>query len=208
LTNLEWTVVVPVKGTVAAKSRLGASRELAIAIALDTVAGAISAAGNVIVVTSRAVASEFEALGARVVMDPGGGLGGAVAAGIAAALDSALDSAVPAAEAVAIAVLLGDVPALQPRELRAALMAAESHPLSFVADADGTGTVLIAALDGRGHTPAFGPDSRARHVAAGYVELPVDAASGLRRDVDTPEQLDALAGRLGARTVAALAGRP
>lgn len=173
------------------------------AIALDTVAAAVSAAADVIVVTAGAVAPQFEAIGARVVLDPGGGLSGAVDAGIARAVAAAVAGSGP----VAIAVLLGDVPALQPRELVAALLAAEQHPQSFVADADGTGTVLIAALDGRAHAPAFGPDSRALHVAAGYVELPVDAASGLRRDVDTPEQLDALTGRLGARTVAALQGR-
>jgi 2-phospho-L-lactate guanylyltransferase len=194
LGDIVWTVVVPVKGTVAAKSRLGASSALAMAIALDTVAAAVEAAGEVVVVTSQAVAPEFEALGARVVLDPGTGLGGAVAAGIASAGD------------VAVAVLLGDVPALRPAELAAALLAAQRHPLSFVADADGTGTVLITALDGRVHAPAFGPGSRALHAAAGYVELPIDVSSGLRRDVDTPDQLNVLAGRLGPRTVAALAG--
>ena len=33
----DWTVVIPVKGTPDAKSRLGASAEMAMAIALDTV---------------------------------------------------------------------------------------------------------------------------------------------------------------------------
>ena len=180
----DWTIVIPVKGTASAKSRLGGSAELALAIALDSVAAAVEVA-PVVVVTPHA--EPFEELGARVVADPGSGLNGAIAAGIAAAGDGA------------VAVLLGDVPALRPAELAAALTAAERHPLSFVPDADGEGTVLIAALRSSDHAPAFGADSRALHLAAGYVELDVPVDSGLRRDVDTPEQLAALAGRLGPR---------
>ncbi|HEY4269183.1 MAG TPA: 2-phospho-L-lactate guanylyltransferase [Galbitalea sp.] len=200
-----WTIVIPVKGTSAAKSRLGVSERVAVAIALDTVAAAVAAVaadaavgsplGQVIVVTSRAVAADVESLGARVVLDPGSGLDAAVAAGIAEAGDGA------------VAVLLGDVPGLLPSELGDALVAAGRHPRSFVPDADGSGTVLIAARRSEDHAPAFGADSRALHAAAGYVELAIDASSGLRRDVDTPDQLDALAGRLGPRTVAALAAQ-
>jgi 2-phospho-L-lactate guanylyltransferase len=181
----EWTVVIPVKGTVSAKSRLGASPELALAIALDTVAAA--SAFSVIVVTSARLAPRFEALGARVVLDEGHGLNAAVAQGIAAATGP-------------VAVLLGDVPALQPVELAAALELAVQHPNAFVADADGDGTVLITALDGADHRPAFGVHSRAAHVAAGYIELAIPLDSGLRRDVDTRAQLAALASRTGPRT--------
>jgi len=73
-----------------------------------------------------------------------------------------------------------------------------------VADADGVGTVLITALHGRDHAPEFGGASRAAHLAAGYVELDIDVASGLRRDVDIRTQLETLDGRLGQRTRAAL----
>jgi 2-phospho-L-lactate guanylyltransferase (CobY/MobA/RfbA family) len=66
-----WTVVIPVKGTASAKSRLGASPELALAIALDTVA---AVGPRVIVVTSPSIATNFEALGARIVIDPEQGL--------------------------------------------------------------------------------------------------------------------------------------
>jgi len=181
----DWTIVVPFKGTASAKSRLGGSAELALAIALDTVAAALAVA-PVIVVTP--VAEPFEELGAAVVADPGSGLLGAISAGLAAAGDGAAG------------VLLGDVPAVQPAELADALAAAARHPLAFVADADGDGTVLITALQASDHAPAFGPGSRALHLAAGYVELDVPANSGLRRDVDTPEQLAALGTRLGPRT--------
>jgi 2-phospho-L-lactate guanylyltransferase len=191
--SADWIVVVPVKGTPAAKSRLGASPRLALAIALDTVAAAIGAA-PVVVVTPREARADFVALGAHTVDDDGGGLAAAIAAGVRAA------------GAGRVAVLLGDLPALQIGELVAALDEAERLPLAFVPDADGIGTVLITALEGVAHRAAFGGASRAAHLAAGYVELEVDAGSGLRRDVDTREQLAALAAasRLGARTTAAL----
>jgi 2-phospho-L-lactate guanylyltransferase len=187
-----WTVVIPVKGTPSSKSRLGGSAELAQAIALDTVSAA-SGAARVVVVTSSSASGVFDALDVLVAIDPGGGLNAAVAAGVAAAGDGA------------VAVLLGDVPALQTSELAAALLAAAQHPLAFVPDADGDGTVLITALRAADHAPAFGPGSRAAHLAAGYVELEVTADSGLRRDVDTREHLAALASRLGPRTAAAIA---
>lgn len=183
----DWTVVVPVKGTVASKSRLGASAELALAIALDTVEAALGAA-DVLVVTSPSIAASFEVLGARVVHDSGTGLAAAVEQGIAAA------------GAGRVAVLLGDVPALQSRELEDALELAAQHQRAFVADADAQGTVLITALVATDHRPAFGPSSRAAHLAAGYLELDFNPDSGLRRDVDTPAQLASLADRLGPRT--------
>jgi 2-phospho-L-lactate guanylyltransferase len=186
----DWTIVVPVKGTAAAKSRLEGAAGLAQAIALDTIAVVVVASRvcRVIVVTS-ADAAPFEQLGAEVVTDPGAGLNAAVRVGIANALGP-------------VAALLGDLPALRPDELDVALSLADAHELSFVADADAEGSTLIAALRPDLHDPAFGAGSRAAHRAAGYVELPVAASSGLRRDVDTADQLAALAGRLGPRTAA------
>jgi 2-phospho-L-lactate guanylyltransferase len=181
----EWTIVVPVKGTASAKSRLGGTPELALAIALDTVAAALEVA-PVIVVTP--LAAPFEELGARVIADDQSGLSAAIRQGVNAAGDGA------------VAVLLGDLPAMQPAELEAALEAAGRHPLAFVPDAEGTGTVLVTALRAADHAPAFGADSCALHLAAGYVELDIAASSGLRRDVDTRAQLASLAGVLGPRT--------
>ncbi len=183
---------MPVKGTESAKSRLGASAELASAIALDTVEAAVAVPDSrVVVVTSPSIAGYFTAIGARVVADPGGGLNPAIAAGIAGAIGP-------------VAVLLGDVPALVPPELAAALVAAEEHPLAMVADADETGTVLITALNPVDHRPRFGAGSRDAHLGAGYVELPIAASSGLRRDVDTVAQLVSLGDRVGRRTAAVL----
>lgn len=185
----DWTVVIPVKGTVAAKSRLGASPELALAIALDTVGAVLALDGpTVIVVTSPRIASHFEALGVRVVLDAEQGLGAAIVQGIAAAGNGP------------VGVLLGDVPALRPVELALALELAVKHPLAFVPDADSEGTVLVTALRAADHRPAFGVHSRAAHLSAGYVELDIPLDSGLRRDVDTPAQLDALGPRVGPRT--------
>ena len=190
--TVRWTVVVPVKGTSSAKSRLGAVPELATAIALDSVEAALGAA-DVLVVTSATLAAEFFALGAGVALDAGGGLLAACAQGI------------EAAGAGPVAVMLGDIPALRPAELARALELAVGHPRAFVADADDDGTVLITALDPTGHVPAFGPHSRANHRAAGYVELDLPSDSGLRRDVDTAEQLRAIpVTSLGPRTAAAL----
>jgi 2-phospho-L-lactate guanylyltransferase len=186
-----WTVVIPVKGTVAAKSRLGASPELALAIALDTVAAALAIA-PVLVVTSASIAPRFEEIGARVVPDPDSGLLAAVAEGIAV-----VDSG-------PVAVLLGDVPALRPDELAVALDLAAQYRLAFVPDADNDGTVLITALRPADHRPAFGLHSRAAHLAAGYIELSIPLDSGLRRDVDTAAQLAALCSRTGPRTRALL----
>jgi 2-phospho-L-lactate guanylyltransferase len=190
--TISWTVVIPVKGTASAKSRLGASAELALAIALDTVTAAMGAA-RVVVVTTPEASAPFDALDVLVAIDPDEGLNAAIADGISAAGDGA------------VAVLLGDVPALQTSELVAALKAAEQHPLAFVPDADGEGTVLIAALEAADHAPAFGAGSRESHLAAGYVELDVPADSGLRRDVDTPEHLAAVGSRAGSHTAAVLA---
>jgi 2-phospho-L-lactate guanylyltransferase len=191
-----WTIVIPVKGTAGAKSRLGASAPLALAIAGDTVAAAAAsdAARRVIVVTAADSRPYFEALGAEALDDSGFGLADAVSQGVRAAGPGR------------VAVLLGDVPGIQAGELSAALRLADGHPLGFVADADGVGTVLITALAASDHRPAFGGNSRAAHLAAGYVELTVEASSGLRRDVDTRAQLEELraTGRLGFRTAAAI----
>jgi 2-phospho-L-lactate guanylyltransferase len=185
-------VVIPVKGTAAAKSRLGGTEELATAIALDSVAAAVGAA-RVIVVTSPAAAANFAALGAEVIEDARDGLIAAVRQGIVEA------------GAGPVAVMLGDVPALRALELREALALAEAHRMAFVSDAEADGTVLITALTGSLHAPAFGEHSRAAHLAAGYVELDVPAASGLRRDVDTSAHLAAIpAASLGMRTSEAL----
>ena len=110
------------------------------------------------------------------------------------------------AQGTGVAVLLGDLPALHPDELDAALEAASRHPLAFVRDADGTGTTLATANVGVPFEPRFGPASAALHAAAGFVELEASDAPGLTRDVDTVDSLQAvLHGGVGERTAEVVA---
>lgn len=194
--SIAWTVVIPVKAPAAAKTRLAdavpaATRaELARAFALDTIDAAL-AAGRV---TRVVVVADDASLagGADHLAEPEGGQGlpAAIHHGIAHARSAA---------AGAVAVLLGDLPALTPDELDAALEAAAAHPLAFVRDAEGTGTTLATATAGIGFEPRFGLDSAALHVAAGYVEL--EASAGLTHDVDTVDGLtEALALGVGRHT--------
>jgi len=105
-----------------------------------------------------------------------------------------------------LAALTADLPALDPAELAAALRASASAPdrPAFVPDAAGVGTTLYAVPPGREFRPLFGGASRARHAASGATELDFDPMTGLRRDVDTPDDLrTALALGAGPRTRAA-----
>jgi 2-phospho-L-lactate guanylyltransferase len=192
LAMTDWTIVVPFRGS-SAKSRFGPGDnfDLALAMALDTVEVALTV-GRVIAVTTDATA--FAALGATVVPDPGAGLNPALSWG--------LDIA---GSATSRAVLLGDHPALTSDELADALRAAAGHPLAFVADAEGAGSALCSAAPHVPLTPLFGVGSARAHRSAGFVEL-TGHWPGLRRDVDTPEQLAALAS-LGRHTRAVLAGQ-
>jgi 2-phospho-L-lactate guanylyltransferase len=106
--------------------------------------------------------------------------------GLNAALAEAAEHAVHRWPADGVAALVGDLPALRPAELATALAAATEHPQSFVPDAAGTGTTLLAATPGSSLRPAFGLDSAARHTAWA---VPLDAAPGLRHDVDTAADL-------------------
>lgn len=199
-----WTVVVPVKRLGVAKSRLRGAlprvphEELALALAADTVGAvrACPAVARVLVVTDDPrVAAEATAAGAEVTPDPEAGLNAAFRHGAAVAGPRA-----------PVAGLTADLPALRPAELAAALRAVPADGVrGFVADAPGSGTVLLAAPPGVPLAPRFGPGSAAAHTASGALPL----AGGwptLRRDVDTAADL-AAAARLGVgpRTTALLA---
>jgi 2-phospho-L-lactate guanylyltransferase len=188
-----WSLVVPVKPLARAKSRLapvaGAAprASLALAFAEDTVAAALAcpAVREVVVVTDDPRAAErLTALGARVVPDaPGQGLNAALAYGAARVRQDR-----PGA---AVATLNADLPALRPAELGRVLAAAGEHPRSFLADAAGVGTTLLAAGPGTALAPAFGGASRARHRESGAVELRPAGVDSVRRDVDTGADLRA-----------------
>ncbi|WP_400997427.1 2-phospho-L-lactate guanylyltransferase [Agromyces sp. GXQ0307] len=208
-----WIVVVPVKSLTGAKTRLApelgpAERAaLARAFALDTIdaARAARAVRRVLVVSDEPVVERGlrGAAGVDVVPEFGPrGLAAAIAHGIAVAR---------ADPGRAVAVLLGDLPAMRPDDLDAALDAAARHPLAFVADAEGTGTTLATALDEVPFAAHFGPDSAARHRATGFADLvaldPPAIAPGLRRDVDTAGELrEAIALGVHARTAEVVRG--
>jgi 2-phospho-L-lactate guanylyltransferase len=192
-----WTVVLPLKGGPRAKSRLAAGSALASAIAFDCLDAVLDAwtPARVVVVTSDPRTGGLARLaGATVRREsaPGAGLLPAIADGVAAAGEGP------------VAVLLGDLPALRPEDLDEALALAQTALAGaqqvFVPDADGTGTVLLAARGAAALRPAFGPGSAAAHEALGALRLE-PALPRLRRDVDTADDLaEALALGCGPRT--------
>jgi 2-phospho-L-lactate/phosphoenolpyruvate guanylyltransferase len=198
-----WGVVVPVKHLDVAKSRLAVGsgsdrRALALAFAEDVVLAALAcpAVGHVLVVTDdEDVAPALRALGAEVTGDrPNAGLDAALVHG-----EAVLRGADPALGVVAVSA---DLPALRADDLAEVLAATARR--TVVADAQGTGTTLLAAAPGVALAPAYGPGSLARHLATGAVALP--GPPGARRDVDTLDDLaEALRLGVGPRTAAVAA---
>ncbi|MDT5013880.1 MAG: 2-phospho-L-lactate/phosphoenolpyruvate guanylyltransferase [Mycobacterium sp.] len=191
-------LVIAVKRLTAAKTRLApvfsaATREgVVLAMLIDTIttASSVSAVHTITVVTPDEVAADAaRRLGARVVSDP-----------TPEGHRNPLNNAISAAEADVreetpnIAVLQGDLPALQSQELAEAIAAARGYPRSFVGDRHGTGTSALIAF-GVALDPQFGPDSAQRHSHSGAIEL-TGAWPGLRCDIDTPDDL-LVARRLG-----------
>ncbi|MEU8694859.1 2-phospho-L-lactate guanylyltransferase [Streptomyces sp. NPDC048665] len=206
---MQWTLVIPLKPLVRAKSRLsdtaadGVRPGLALAFAQDTVAAALACAavaGVAVVTDDERAGRELAALGARIVPDtPADGLNAALAHGAAA-----VRAIRPGA---AVAALNADLPALRPRELARVLDAAAEFPRAFLADAAAIGTTLLAAGPEQELQPAFGIDSRNRHWASGARELTPAGVDSVRQDVDTGDDLRAaLALGVGPYTAAAAAG--
>jgi 2-phospho-L-lactate guanylyltransferase len=196
---MQWTVVIPAKALPAAKSRLAEAStdaeghaRLAAALRADTIAAALAAApvAHVVLVVDEPTAAP---LGVEVLVQSSPGLNPAVEEGAALAARSWPDHGV--------AALLGDLPALTPDELSAALDSASRVKRGFVPDASGSGTTLLTARPGVALQPRFGTDSAQRHSQIAR-ELP--AGPGLRRDVDTVDDLrGALELGVGPATVAA-----
>jgi 2-phospho-L-lactate guanylyltransferase len=189
---VSWSVIVPAKRLTVAKTRLrpasaalpgDAHARLVLALLADTVAAAVACdrVAEVVVVTDDGDAADVvRGLGARTVADePDRGL------------NPALEHGAATATTEAVAALSSDLPALRPAELSEALGAAEQVPRSFVADAPGTGTTLLAAR-GVPLAPRFGRRSAAAHLADGARRLDGEWP-GLARDVDTDDDLRAAA---------------
>ncbi len=192
-------VVVPVKPPAYGKSRLTRDpfqhlgederRDLAEAFALDTVQAAAATPGVevVLVVTDDfRLAAAMRALGFEVMPDGASEDLNATLVQAAAEVVRRWPGAVPIA-------LCADLPGLRPDELAPVLADAvglvAAGRTAFVRDRAGVGTTMYAAA-GDTFEPGFGPDSAARHLAAGAVEVGHDAPS-VRADVDDLADLGA-----------------
>ncbi|CAO5164634.1 Phosphoenolpyruvate guanylyltransferase [Frankia sp. AiPs1] len=216
-----WTVLVPLKNLARAKSRLQRPdrSSLALAMALDTVTAVLAntpeLVGAVVVVCSDRAVSEALTRSRAGPADPrllvlpdrpGAGLNPALRHG-----ETYARLRWPARP---LAAMSADLPALRPAELRRALVAAGPPARAVLADAAGSGTVLLTTMPGVPLAPLFGAHSHAAHRRSGAVDLTGSlgaAVPGLRRDVDTTADLDqALRLGVGAHTAAALrpTGKP
>lgn len=204
-----WWTVLPVKRLPAAKTRLRGALavphdRLVLAVVADTLAAVVACprvAGTILVTADETVAGLGRDLGVRVLPDrPDRGLNAALDHGARLARTLGAER---------VAALTADLPALRTGELADALdtAAAAGRPRSFVADADGTGTTLLAAT-GVDLAPRFGPGSAAAHEASGALPLAGDWPS-LRRDVDTAADLAVTADLgLGVHTAGLLTADP
>lgn len=186
MTTPRYALLIPVKDSHTAKSRLGVGDQsqrarLMEAFARDSITAArASAYAEVHVVGDPAGLSGLAAgLGVPVLSDEGDGDLNLALRRAAARLSRAAD--------VGVAVMLADLPCLRTADLDAALAAATSR--AYVADADGSGTTLLVAPAGTELDPHFGAGSSAAHAASGAVGLD-EAWTSLRLDVDTTRDLE------------------
>lgn len=200
---MKATVVLPVKRFAEAKRRLAAGidderREAVVAAMLDDVLEAIGAARSIertIVVSDEPAALESAAgAGGEIVPDPGeGGHSEAALAGIARAEQLGAEC---------VALLPGDCPLLEPRELDRLLTGVPASYIAIVPDRHGAGTNALVLAPPRAIRPAFGEGSCARHVAAAReagIPFAVENLSSLALDLDTPADVIALTRELANR---------
>ena len=197
--------ILPVKSFGAAKQRLGSAlgagsrQALAQAMFSDVLASLRRVPGvdAVAVVTSDRLA-ESAALGERVEVLHDSEMAGQSAAaliGIRYAQAHGFDR---------VLLVPGDTPLLDPGEVQDLLDIGEERGLGavIVPDRHGTGTNALLLSPPDAMVPSFGPGSRERHVAgaaAAGLRYAVEEEPSLVLDVDTPEDLAELAGRLGGR---------
>jgi 2-phospho-L-lactate guanylyltransferase len=185
--------LVPVKCFDSAKSRLaavlGRNERAALATVmlrdvLDVLAGAEALAG-VLVVTSEAEAAAIgRAAGADVVDDPAeAGTNEAVLRGI---------DRLAAKGSEGVLVVAGDIPFVTAEEIGATLAAMRRGAAVLVPANRDRGTNILGLTPPRAFTPAFGPESFARHLAAARAEgvsFETFVCQGAGHDIDVPEDL-------------------
>lgn len=187
--------VLPVKRFGMAKQRLGAVPDkigLVSGMAgdvLDALAGA-SSLDHVIVVTGDTQAADAAREHGFAVVDEPAPLGHSAAAelGIAHAETLGADR---------VLLVPGDCPLLTAGDVDGLLGRHTEAGVVVVPDRHGTGTNALVLTPPRAIRPAFGEGSRERHVGLARdagVECAVDEVPALLLDVDTPEDLDLVAG--------------
>ena len=185
------TVVVPFRGSDPKRRLDPVADEIRLRLAeamLEDVLAAAVVVGRTLVVSSELVPLP---VGVEHVADPGGGQGPAVRA----ALDAAAGLPAP------YLVVNADLPCVTPRDLLALAGAIPEGGLAIARAADGTTNALGLANAGL-FEPSYGTGSAQRYATLGpsrLVHVP-----NLVDDVDTLEDLQRLADRLGLRTRAVL----
>jgi len=197
------TAVLPVKRFGEAKRRLAGiddeRREALVAAMLEDTLEAIEGSRSIertIVVTGDPRAQEIVAASsAEVLPDPVDE--GHVIAALAGIARAEVDGA------ACVALLPGDCPLLEPKELDRLLTGIPSSFVSVVPDRHGTGTNALVLAPPNAIQPAFGEGSCARHVAAAReadVPFAVEELPSLALDLDTPADVVALTRALAAGT--------
>lgn len=188
--------VLPVKRFGEAKRRLAGGiederREALVAAMLADTLEAIERSRSIertIVVTGDPRAQEIVAASAAEMLpDPADE--GHVVAALAGIARAEVDGA------TCVALLPGDCPLLDPKELDRLLTGIPSSFVAVVPDRHGTGTNALVLSPPDAIQPAFGEGSRARHVAAAReadVPFAVEELPSLALDLDTPADVVAL----------------
>ena len=180
----DWCVIMPIKGGVAAKSRLGSLPEVSVlanGFATKTLAAVLACpeVKRVVIVTADENWTNLAAERITTVHDPGSGLNAAIC--VARDLEF---------ETQFLVVIPSDLPLLDPHELARVLQDARSHPRAFVRDKDGDGTTLLTALAAADLRPLYGEGSATAHLNSGAIEL--SAPYTVRFDVDTLADFNAI----------------
>jgi 2-phospho-L-lactate/phosphoenolpyruvate guanylyltransferase len=196
--------ILPVKSFGAAKQRLapsldpGSRSALARAMFSDVLESIGAVPGLDVVVVTADPSAEAAAREAAVAVLPDteqAGQSAAASIGISYALAEGYER---------VLLVPGDTPLLDAAEVSALLDA--PRPVTIVPDRHGTGTNALVLAPPGAIAPAFGPGSRARHVAsaeAAGLEHAVVEVPTLVLDVDTDADLAALTAVLTSRDAAA-----
>jgi 2-phospho-L-lactate guanylyltransferase len=208
---MRTVAILPIKSFGAAKQRLapmlgtGARQALAQAMFSD-VLGSLRKVERIEAITEVSADPTVDAaargIGVTVVMDPDeSGQSAATQVGIRHALAEGYER---------VLLVPGDTPLLDPVEVDLLLRRGETDAMQvvIVPDRHGSGTNALLIAPPGAFRPSFGPDSLNRHLTLAQeagLRHSVEDVPSLSHDVDTPEDLDALAAALeGRRAVAPL----